>query len=141
MQQTQSASKPLSSCRANLSLHGRKPALGFHGCSQAWTTQLVTLLVDFAGARRICREGHYLFLVLTNGQIFLLQASSPQISVELLIDGFLASGNSELIAAEMASEDKYSAGCLQGACMEETSDAIFSALSPLLTVFLIFVSP
>lgn len=81
-------------------------------------------------------------LIYKNGQIFfVLQTSSPQISAELLIDGFLASGNCKLIAAEMASEDKYSAGCLQGECTEETSDAIFGALSPLLTVFLIFVSP
>lgn len=71
---------------------------------------------------------------------FLLQTSSAQISVELLIDGFLASGNCKLIAAEMASEDKYSAGCLQGERTGETLDAIFGALSPPLTVFLIFVS-
>lgn len=86
-------------------------------------------------------EEDTIYFFLMNGQIFLLQTSSPQISVELLIDGFLASGNCKLIAAEMASEDKYSAGCLQGECTEETLDAIFGALSPLLTVFLIVVSP
>lgn len=53
-------------------------------------------------------------------RFFVLQTSSPQISAELLIDGFLASGNCKLIAAEMASEDKYSAGCLQGERTEET---------------------
>lgn len=73
--------------------------------------------------------------------VFLLETSSPQISAELLIDGFLASGHCKLIAAEMASGDKYSAGCLQGECAEETSDAIFGVLSPLLTVSLIFGFP
>lgn len=81
------------------------------------------------------------YFLLMNGQIFLLQTSSPQISVKLLIDEFLANGNCKLIAAEMASEDKYSAGCLQGECTEETLNAIFGALSLPLTVFLIFISP
>lgn len=82
-----------------------------------------------------------MFFFLMNGQTSLLETCSPQISAELLIDGFLASGNCKLIAAEMASEDKYSAGCLQGECAEETSGAIFGVLSPLLTVFLIFGFP
>lgn len=74
-------------------------------------------------------------------RFFLVETSSPEVSAELLIDGFLTRGNCKLIAAEMASEDKYSAGCLQGECAEETSDAIFGGLPPLLTVFLIFGFP
>lgn len=83
----------------------------------------------------------FCLFVLMNGQIFLVETSSPEVSAELLIDGFLASGNCKLIAAEMASEDKYSADCLQGECTEETSDAIFGVLPPLLTVFLILGFP
>lgn len=65
-QQTPSASKTWSSCRANPSLCGRKPALGFCSCSQARTTQPGMVLVGFVGNGKVCREGHSVLFVCFN---------------------------------------------------------------------------
>lgn len=95
------------------------------------------ILVGFVGGGKIHREGYGLFFFNEWPDFFITDIFTTDLT-ELLIDTFLTSGNCELIAAEVASEDKYSASCLQGARMEETSGAIFGALSLPLTVLLIF---